>query len=151
MDRMNPLLLPEYLVEKIRRRSEGVRILRGGELWNIVTLAGLAIATSIFLSGAPYVSNYFGEVQRYDVNLLYGYGIFFVPRAVGDILIQTSYEMMYVLISYLLSAAGVFILVKGSKSISQKNMLILTGIFLLAISTLLILGLDYLKTNTRLS
>jgi len=148
---MNPLLLPEYLMEKIRKWSERATALREGELWNIVILAGLTVTIGIFLSGAPYVATYFEEVKRYDVNLLYGYGVFFLPRSAGDILSQTSYEMMYVLISYLLSGISVFILVKGSKSISQKDTLLLAGIFLLAISMLLILGLDYLKINTRLS
>jgi hypothetical protein len=144
---MNLLLLPEYLMDKIREWSERKGLLREGELWNIVTIAGISVALGVFLSGAPYVITYFGEVQRYD--RLLSAGVFFIPRA--DPLIQTSYEMMYVLISYIFSSIGVFILVKGSKSISYRNTLILTGIALLAISMLLILGLDYLKMNTSLS
>ncbi|MEM3712528.1 MAG: hypothetical protein QXR97_03215 [Thermoproteota archaeon] len=150
MDWMNPLLLPEYLMEKVRKWSEKLA-LRREELWNIAILAGLTIALGVFLSGAPYVMTYFEEVRRYDNGLLYGYGIFFLPRAAGETLVQTSYEMVYVFISYFLLGIGVFILAKGSKSISQKDILILTGVTLLTISLLLIVGLDYLKINTRLS
>ena len=150
MDWMNPLLLPEYLMEKVKKWSEKITLHRE-ESWNIIILAGLTIALGVFLSGAPYVITYFEEVKRYDNSLLYGYGIFFLPKAAGEILNQTSYEMIYVLISYLLLGASILILAKGSKSVSQKNTLILTGVILLAISVLLILGLDYLKINTRLS
>jgi len=148
---MNPLLLPEYLMDKIRKLSGRVSVLREGELWNIIMLVGLTVTISIFLSGAPYIATYFEEVKRYDISLLYGYGVFFLPRSAGDTLTQTSYEMIYVLVSYLLAGIGIFILVRGSKSISHGNMLVLAGVFLIAISVLLILGLDYLKIYTRLS
>ncbi|MCS7138926.1 MAG: hypothetical protein NZ873_02590 [Crenarchaeota archaeon] len=147
---MNPLLLPEYLMEKLKKWIEK-KALRKEDFWNIAAIAGLTIALGLFLSGAPYVITYFEEVKRYDTGLLYGYGIFFLPRAAGEILNQTSYEMIYVLISYLLSGVGVFVMVKGSKSISQKNTILLTGVILVAISLLLILGLDYLKMTTKLS
>lgn len=147
---MNPLLLPEYLMDKVKKWSEKVSPHRE-ELWSIIIFASLTVALGVFLSGAPYVVTYFEEVRRYDNGLLYGYGIFFLPKAVGEVLKQTSYEMIYVLISYLLLGTSVLILAKGSKSVSQKNTLILTGVILLAISVLLILGLDYLKINTRLS
>lgn len=150
MDWMNPLLLPEYLIERFKKWSEKASMHRE-ELWSIIILASLITALGIFLSGAPYVVTYFEEVRRYDNGLLYGYGIFFLPKAAGEVLKQTSYEMIYVLISYLLLGTSVLILARGSKTVSQKNTLILTGVILLVISVLLLLGLDYLKINTRLS
>jgi len=148
---MNPLLLPEYLMERFRKWSEKVRLLREEGLMNNITVIGLAIVLGIFLSGAPYVVTYFDYVRKYyDTPLLYGYGLFFLPRSAGDPLSQTTYEMIYVLISYTIASISIFILAKGSKSISRRNILTMTGIVLLVISLLLIVGLDYLKLYTNL-
>jgi magnesium-transporting ATPase (P-type) len=148
---MNPLLLPEYIMEKIKRWSERRSWFHGGSLWNIIIIIGLTIVLGILLSGAPYVVTYFEEVRRYDAGLLYGYNIFFMPSTAGERLSQTSYEMIYVIISYILLGTGFLILVRGSKTISQKNITILTGIILLVIALLLIQVLDHLKITTRLS
>jgi magnesium-transporting ATPase (P-type) len=145
---MNPLLLPEYLMEKIRRLSEKTVRVRKGELLNMLILMGLTVTIGVFLSGATYVITYFQAVPWMIDLSSYGYGVYFyIPRALGDYLSQTSLEMIYVLISYLFAGMGVILLVRGSRSVSQKNTIIIFGIVLLTISLLMIVGLDYLKTS----
>jgi len=145
---MNPLLLPEYLMEKIRRFSEKTVRVRKGELLNMLILMGLTVTIGVFLSGATYVVTYFQAVPWMIDLSSYGYGVYFyIPRALGDYLSQTSLEMIYVLISYLFAGVGVILLVRGSRSVSQKNTIIIFGIVLLTISLLMIVGLDYLKTS----
>ncbi len=145
---MNPLLLPEYLMEKIRRLSEKTVRVRKGELLNMLILMGLTVTIGVFLSGATYVVTYFQAVPWMIDLSSYGYGVYFyIPRALGDYLSQTSLEMIYVLISYLFAGMGVILLVRGSRSVSQKNTIIIFGMVLLTISLLMIVGLDYLKTS----
>ncbi|MGQ9596826.1 MAG: hypothetical protein ACUVQY_05180 [Thermoproteota archaeon] len=147
---MNPLLLPEYLMEKFKKWSERISETRGGQPLSDITIMGLLIALGIFLSGALYVGTYFEAVPPM-INLSpYGYGVyFFYPRALpGGILEQTRLETVYVLLSYLFSGMGTFLLIKGSKAISKRNTTMLFGIILIGISILMIMGLDYLKINS---
>ncbi|MGB9718334.1 MAG: hypothetical protein ACPL4E_07840 [Thermoproteota archaeon] len=145
---MNPLLLPEYLMEKMRRLSEKAVRVRKGELLNMLILMGLTVIIGVLLSGATYVITYFQAVPWMIDLSSYGYGVYFyIPRALGDYLSQTSLEMIYVLISYLFAGMGLILLVRGSRSVSQKNTIIIFGIVLLTISLLMIVGLDYLKTS----
>jgi hypothetical protein len=145
---MNPLLLPEYLMDKIKKWSERASGLQGGQLLNTVIMIGLTITLGVFLSGAPYVSTYFEAVPSMIDLSSYGYGIFFyIPRVLGDPLSQTRLEMVYVLISYLFAGAGMILMIRASKSISQRNMAILAGIILIALSLLMIVVLDHLKTS----
>ncbi|MBO3841856.1 MAG: hypothetical protein FGF48_05505 [Candidatus Brockarchaeota archaeon] len=145
---MNPLLLPEYLMEKIRRWSEKAGVIRRGEFVNMLILIGLTIAIGAFLSGATYVITYFQAVPWMIDLSSYGYGVYFyIPRALGDYLSQTGLEMIYILISYLFAGMGTILLVRGSRSVSQKNTIIIFGLILLAISLLMIVGLDYLKST----
>ncbi|NHV99326.1 MAG: hypothetical protein HA496_06690 [Thaumarchaeota archaeon] len=145
---MNPLLLPEYLMDKIKKWSEKTSGIRRGEIVNMLILTGLTIAMGVFLSGATYVITYF-QATPWMIDLSsYGYGVYFyIPRALGDYLSQTILEMVYVFISYLFAGMGVILLVRGSRSVSQKKMFIMFGITLLTISLLMIMGLDYLKTS----
>lgn len=143
---MNPLLLPEYLMDKMKKWSERISGLHGGELLTTVIVVGLAVALGVFLSGAPYVSTYFEAVPSMIDLSAYGYGIYFyIPRALGDPLSQTRLEMVYILISYLFAGAGIFLLARGSRSVSQRNMLVLAGIILIGVSMLMIAVLDHLK------
>lgn len=145
---MNPLLLPEYLMEKIGRLSEKAVRVRKGELLNMLILIGITVTIGVFLSGATYVITYFQAVPWMIDLSSYGYGVYFyIPRALGDYLSQTSLEMIYVLISYLFAGMGVILLVRGSRSVSQKNTIIIFGIVLLTVSLLMMVGLDYLKTS----
>lgn len=146
---MNPLLLPEYLLDKIKRWSERTSGLHGGQLLNTIIVMGLAVALGVFLSGVPYVSTYFEAVPSMIDLSSYGYGIyFFYPRALpGGTLEQTRLETVYLLISYLFAGGGMVLLVKGSRSFSQRDMTVLAGIILIGTSLLMIAVLDYLKTT----
>lgn len=145
---MNPLLLPEYLMEKIKKWSEKAGGVRRGEFVNMLILIGLTVAIGVFLSGVTYVITYFRAVPWMIDLSSYGYGVYFyIPRALGDYLSQTGLEMIYVLISYFFAGMGTILLVRGSRSVSQKNTIIIFGIILLTISLLMIVGLDYLKST----
>jgi hypothetical protein len=145
---MNPLLLPEYLMEKIRRWSEKAGGVRREEMLSMIILVGLTITIGVFLSGATYVITYFKAVPWMIDLTSYGYGVYFyIPRALGDYLSQTSLEMIYILISYLFAGIGVTLLIRGSRSVSQRNTVVIFGIIFLTISLVMIVGLDYLKTQ----
>ncbi|MEM2940320.1 MAG: hypothetical protein QW304_02050 [Thermoproteota archaeon] len=145
---MNPLLLPEYLMDKIKKWSEKTSGFYGGQLLNMAIVVGLTVALGVFLSGAPYVSTYFEAVPSMIDLSSYGYGIFFyLPRVLGDPLSQTRLEMVYVLISYLFAGAGMILMIRASRSVSQRSMTILAGSILIALSLLMIVVLDYLKTT----
>ncbi len=144
---MNPLLLPEYLMERIRKWSEKTAGIRRGDLLNTIILLGLTVTTGAFLSGVPYVITYFKAVPWMIDLTSYGYGVYFyMPRALGDPLSQTGLEMVYMLISYLFAGMGMILLIRGSRTISQRNITMIAGTLLLAIALLMIVGLDYLKT-----
>lgn len=143
---MNPLLLPEYLMEKIKEWSKKVAGVRKGELVDISILLGLTVTIGAFLSGVAYVITYFKAVPWMIDLTPYGYGVYFyIPRVLGDPLSQTGLEMIYVLISYIFGGIGVILMAKGSKSVFQKNTVKILGMILLTISLLMIVGLDYLK------
>jgi len=145
---MNPLLLPEYLMEKIRRLGEKAGGVRREELLNMVIPVGLTIIIGVFLSGATYVITYFKAVPWMIDLTSYGYGVYFyIPRALGDPLSQTSLEMIYILISYLFAGIGLILLIRGSRSVSQRSTIVMLGITFLTISLVMIVGLDYLKTK----
>lgn len=136
-------------MDKIRKWSERAGGLHGSRIFDIVIGMGLAVTLGAFLSGAPYVGTYFEAVpwmidlSVYNPNL----GIYFyMPRGLGDYLSQTKLEMIYVLLSYLFAGAGVVLLLRGSRMVSQKNVTTLSGIILIVISLLMIITLDYYKT-----
>lgn len=135
-------------MEKIRKWSEKAGVIRRGEFVNMPILIGLTIAIGAFLSGATYVITYFQTVPWMIDLSFYGYGVYFyIPRTLGDYLSQTGLEMIYILISYLFAGMGTILLARGSRSVSQKNTIIIFGLILLTISLLMIVGLDYLKST----
>jgi len=136
-------------MEKIRRLGEKAGGVRREELLNMVIPVGLTIIIGVFLSGAIYVITYFKAVPWMIDLTSYGYGVYFyIPRALGDPLSQTSLEMIYILISYLFAGIGLLLLIRGSRSVSQRSMIVMLGITFLTISLVMIVGLDYLKTRS---
>lgn len=136
-------------MEKIRRLGEKAGGVRREELLNMVIPVGLTIIIGVFLSGATYVITYFKAVPWMIDLTSYGYGVYFyIPRALGDPLSQTSLEMIYILISYLFAGIGLLLLIRGSRSVSQRSMIVMLGITFLTISLVMIVGLDYLKTRS---
>ncbi|MGQ9478500.1 MAG: hypothetical protein ACUVQ0_00545 [Thermoproteota archaeon] len=143
---MNPLLLPEYLVERFRKLGEKIGATYERIMLDIIMAIGLLIFIVSLLSGALYVSTYLESVPWLIDLTRYGYGIyFFMPRAIGDPLSQTAMETIYISMAYFFGGLGAFVLWKGSKTILQRNTVIIFGISLVAISMLMLLVLDYLK------
>lgn len=136
-------------MDKIKKWSERTSGLHGGQLLNTIIVIGLAVTLGVFLSGAPYVSTYFEAVPSMIDLTPYGsqYGVYFYMPNALDQLSQTKLEMVYVLIAYLFAGAGMILLARGSRSISQRNMIMLSGTILIALSLLMIVVLNYLRMS----